>query len=196
MSTTLDHWFPCTIGRSYHEEWVQSTLHAARKLWNDPEIELNESFYQNGRTTYGIRNLFYEDDFAPLGQFILEKGKDFLNLQGYDSESINWRPYMFLNSFKKGSAHPKHVHSQCSLSGIFYLETPPGSSPIVFYPNQPYKEFFDYMYKVKDPLNWYALSSTKYDPYPGLMLIWPGWLYHEVVPNQSSEPRTSIVFNL
>ena len=196
MQTVLDHWFPCVVGRSYHPEWIEPTLESAKKLWNDPDVDFNESFYYNGRTTYGIRNLYYERDFESLGKFILEKGREFLNLQGYDVNAVNWRPYMFLNSFKKGSSHPKHVHSQCSLSGILYLETPPGSSPIIFYPNQPFKEFFDYMYHVKDPSNWYSLSNIKYDPQPGLLLIWPAWLYHEVVPNQSDSPRTSIVFNL
>jgi hypothetical protein len=26
--------------------------------------------------------------------------------------------------------------------------------------------------------------------------MWPAWLYHEVPPNNSTDPRISIVFNL
>jgi len=107
-----------------------------------------------------------------------------------------FNPYFFLNYFLEGSAHPKHVHSQCTISGIFYLQTPPGSSDIRFTPNQPFRDFFDYMFMVKDPDNWYALKQYDYKPYPGLLLMWPAWLYHEVLPNQSTDPRISIVFNL
>jgi uncharacterized protein (TIGR02466 family) len=109
---------------------------------------------------------------------------------------VPWRPYLFANSFLKGSSHPKHLHSQCSVSGIFYLKTPPGSSNITFYPNQHFKDFFDYMFMIKDPNNWYSLPKTEYTPYPGLLLLWPSWLYHEVMPNDSQTPRTSLVFNL
>jgi hypothetical protein len=76
------------------------------------------------------------------------------------------------------------------------LKTPPGSSNIIFHPNQPFKDFFDYMFMIKDPTNWYAMQKVEYTPYPGLLLMWPAWLYHEVPPNKSVEPRTSIVFNL
>ena len=52
------------------------------------------------------------------------------------------------------------------------------------------------MYAVKDRTNWYSLQETQYQPEPGMMLIWPAWLFHEVRPNRSLEPRTSLVFNL
>jgi uncharacterized protein (TIGR02466 family) len=85
----------------------------------------------------------------------------------------------------------------CSISGIYYIDTPPGSSQIIFTPNNSYKDFFTYMWNLKpgEP-NWYSMQECRYNPYPGLLLIWPAWLYHEVPPNQSKEPRRSIVFNL
>jgi uncharacterized protein (TIGR02466 family) len=128
--------------------------------------------------------------------FLIDRAKNFLDMQGYDSGKVNWRPYLFANSFLQGSNHPKHLHTQCSISGIYYISTPEGSSDIIFYPNQPFKDFFDYMYNIKDYGNWYSLQKTKYTPYPGLLLLWPAWLYHEVPPNNSSEPRTSLVFNI
>lgn len=190
----LDHWFPSTVGRSDHPEWLDSMIKASEKIF--AESSLNESFYYNGRTTYGTRNLAFDPDFSAFTEFIKQSAKDFLDMQGYDPEAVNWRPYLFANSFKQGSNHPKHVHTQCSVSGIYYLKTPPGSSSIVFYPNQPFKDFFDYMFQRKPGDNWYSMPSTTYTPYPGLLLLWPGWLYHEVPPNNSSEPRTSLVFNL
>lgn len=192
----IDHWFPSTVGRSFHPEWIEPMVQLTEEIFNDTQTQLNTSFYYNGRTTYGTRSLATDPKFFTFLEFIKSKGKEFLDLQGYNSDAVGWRPYIFANSFKEGSNHPKHVHSQCTLSGIFYLQTPPGSSNITFYPNQPFKDFFDYMYNVRDPNNWYAMQSTTYTPYPGLLLIWPAWLYHEVLPNQSKEPRTSLVFNL
>lgn len=190
----LDHWFPTVVGRSEHTEWVDPLVHNFDKLFTNSNT--NDNFYYNGRTTYGTRNLAMTPEFSGFMDFIKQKSVDFLEMQGYNTDIINWRPYLFANSFKKGSAHPRHVHTQCSISGIFYLKTPPGSSPIIFYPNQPFKDFFDYMFCRRNDTNWYSMPSKQYDPYPGLLLIWPGWLYHEVPPNNSDEPRTSLVFNL
>jgi uncharacterized protein (TIGR02466 family) len=191
----LDLWFPSVIGRSEHPEWLDSMSAAVDSIFNNND-GLNTDFYSNGRTTYGTRNLAYESNFSPFMDFLIDRAKNFLDMQGYDSDKVNWRPYLFANSFLQGSNHPKHLHTQCSISGIYYISTPEGSSDIIFYPNQPFKDFFDYMYNIKDYGNWYSLQKTKYTPYPGLLLLWPAWLYHEVPPNNSSEPRTSLVFNI
>jgi uncharacterized protein (TIGR02466 family) len=190
----LDHWFPSVVGRSDHPEWLSPLNQSFDKLFNN--TSLNENFYYNGETTYGTRNLANDAEFSGFINFIKGQAHNFLDMQGYNADMVNWRPYLFANSFKKGSSHPKHVHTQCSVSGIYYLKTPPGSSSIVFYPNQPFKDFFDYMFQRKTEDNWYSMPSTTYKPYPGLLLMWPSWLYHEVPPNDSDEPRTSFVFNL
>lgn len=192
----LHHYFPSVIGKEDHPEWVPSMKSEVEKIFKGPKQNVNKNFYYNGETTYGTQSLTDAPEFEPFVNFVKGRAKEFLDLQGYDTARLPWRPYFFANSFNKGSTHPKHVHSQCSISGIFYISTPPGSSKITFYPNQPFKDFFDYMYLVKDTDNWYSMQSVSYQPYPGLMLMWPAWLYHEVLPNDSNEPRTSIVFNL
>jgi uncharacterized protein (TIGR02466 family) len=190
----LDHWFPSVVGRSEHPQWLEPMNQAFDDLFSTSNA--NENFYYNGKTTYGTQNLAFNPVFTGFMDFVKVQTNTFLDLQGYDTNTINWRPYLFANSFKRGSNHPKHVHTQCSVSGIYYLRTPPGSASIKFYPNQPFREFFDYMFALKKETNWYSMSSTEYKPYPGLLLLWPAWLYHEVTPNESDEPRTSLVFNL
>jgi uncharacterized protein (TIGR02466 family) len=192
----LHNWFPSVIGKEECPEWIDPLNVLVDGIFNSPDKNVNPNFYHNGETTHGTQSLLDNNNFKPFINFVQQKAKDFLDMQGFDSDRVTWRPYFFANSFLQGSNHPKHLHSQCTISGIYYLKTPPGSSKIIFYPNQPFKDFFDYMYAVKDPTNWYGLQSTEYVPYPGLLLMWPAWLYHEVPPNASVEPRTSVVFNL
>jgi uncharacterized protein (TIGR02466 family) len=192
----LDNWFPSTIGRQDHPEWLEPMTRLFDRIFKAPDKDVNTAFYHNGETTYGKYSLTDDPDFAPFVSFIKQRAFDFLELQGYDASRVPWKPYFFANSFREGSNHPRHLHSQCTISGIYYLTTPPGSSNIIFYPNQPFKDFFDYMFFIKDPNNWHSMSRVEYQPSPGLLLMWPAWLYHEVPPNQSQEPRTSIVFNL
>jgi len=191
----LDNWFPSTIGREMHPEWINPMNKLLDGIFNVPDKNVNKDFYYNGETTYGTRSLLDDPNFTTFIEFVKGKGKDFLNVMGYDANRVPWKPYFFANSFLEGSNHPKHLHSQCTLSGIFYLKTPPGSSNIIFHPNQPFKDFFDYMFFVKER-TWHNMATVEYTPEPGLLLLWPAWLYHEVPPNHSTTPRTSIVFNL
>lgn len=191
----LDNWFPCPIARAIHVDWLEKMDPLVENLFSSESTAINHSFYYNGRTTYGTKNLTENELFRPFVDFVQQEARTFMEHQGYDPDRVPWKSYFFANSFKQGSNHPKHLHSQCSISGIFYLRTPPGSSDIIFYPNQPFKDFFDYMYAVKKE-TWYSMQCVKYTPQPGLLLLWPAWLYHEVPPNNSETPRTSIVFNL
>lgn len=192
----LDSLFPSVVGVEEHPQWAEKLLPVVKGHFEGANTT-NDNFYYNGRTTHGtgldIRN---DPRFEGFGDFIINKGHQFLEAQGYEPYSVKFNPYFFLNYFKEGSNHPKHVHSQCTISGIFYLQTPPGSASIRFLPNQPFRDFFDYFFHVKDQNSWYAKSYFDYPPYPGLLLMWPAWLYHEVPPNQSTDPRISIVFNL
>ena len=191
----LDNFFPSVVAREDHIGWAEEMLPIVKNFFDTQPS--NPSFYHNGKTTHGMGlDLIKNPEFKPFTDFIIYKGREFLEIQGYDPNPIKFNPYFFLNSFLEGSSHPKHVHSQCTISGIFYLQTPPGSSKIRFLPNQPFRDFFDYFFHIKDHNNWYSLSHFDYEPYPGLLLMWPAWLYHEVPPNDSKEPRMSIVFNM
>ena len=192
----LDSLFPSVVGVEEHKNWADFLLPVVKNYF-DTNTNTNDSFYYGGRTTHGTGlDIQNRPEYGGFSDFIISKGRQFLEQQGFEPNSVKFNPYFFLNSFLQGSNHPKHVHSQCTISGIFYLQTPPGSSAIRFIPNQPFRDFFDYFFHVKDPNNWYAAPHFDYQPYPGLLLMWPAWLYHEVQPNNSVEPRISIVFNL
>jgi hypothetical protein len=191
----LDNYFPSTIGREEHLDWLPRVRPLLDEIFTGPADSLDPNFYKNGQTTYGKRNLVDDPKFSDFINFVSERGRHYLDIQGYQAPGFS--PMFFANSFNRGSAHCRHVHSGCSISGIYYVDTPPGSSQIIFTPNNSFKDFFDYMWRLKpgEP-NWYSMMECRYNPYPGLLLFWPAWLYHEVPPNDSNEPRRSIVFNL
>lgn len=187
--------FPSVVASEMHTSWSDYLLPIVKEQFSTNNT--NDNFYYNGRTTHGTGLDIQQDTrYQGFTEFIKQKGREFLDLQGYDSQKVRFNPYFFLNSFSEGSCHPKHVHSQCTVSGIFYLQTPPGSASIRFLPNQSFRDFFDYFFFVKDENNELAKSYYDIPPQPGLLLMWPAWLYHEVPPNHSTDPRISIVFNL
>lgn len=75
-----------------------------------------------------------------------------------------------------------HNHSSKSIVGIFYLYVPPIESDddagnIIFYDDKE-KKLFDYKPEMNN------------------MIIFPGYLNHEVIPYKGEEPRMSLVMEL
>ena len=89
-----------------------------------------------------------------------------------------------------------HAHAGSLLSGAYYLSVPEGSGGINFYSprrvfqpdNQPPP--LDPSRNVPDGL------SQRVLPQAGDLLLFPGWLPHDVEPNRSNRTRYSISFNL
>ena len=101
---------------------------------------------------------------------------------------------MWININKTGDYNGMHDHNPyqgTALSGVFYVKTPKNCGRIKLYdPRQFVTNAPDMAY--------YNNSNTfhYFDPEPNMLLIFPGWLKHLVEPNQSSEPRISIAFNI
>ena len=85
-----------------------------------------------------------------------------------------------------------HCHPNAFLSGVYYVNVSEKSGDIFFQdPRQganmvscPVTEF--------TPL---TIRQVTYRPRPGVMLIFPSWLYHGVEPNLTETPRVSLSFN-
>ena len=59
----LDNWFPSTIGRSHHPEWLSPMISLFDEIFHAPDKKLNSDFYHNGETTYGTRSLTDDPKF-------------------------------------------------------------------------------------------------------------------------------------
>ncbi len=80
-----------------------------------------------------------------------------------------------------GSYHSPHHHKDSLLSGILYIDTPPGSGAVVF----------------ADPRGSLPPFGTtlQIEPKPGNLILFPSWLMHSVLPTLSRDPRISVSFN-
>lgn len=96
-----------------------------------------------------------------------------------------------------GSFLITHVHSNCLLSGVLWVDTPFDSGDLVFTNNNSWycPEVFD---DIDDVIrnNYACCASYSYKPIEGKMIIFPGYLPHLVSENNSNKNRISITFNL
>ena len=100
---------------------------------------------------------------------------------------------IWLNVLRRDGFHSGHIHPHSVISGTYYAQVPDGAAALKF----------------EDPrLPMMMAAPTRADdapqeirnfvylaPEPGMALMWESWLRHEVVRNQSDEPRISVSFN-
>ena len=102
----------------------------------------------------------------------------------------------WININPTGSFNNKHFHPQCDLAGVYYVDVPENSGDLVFESPQSfhcYSEIESYTPAIKE--EWGQHLERSITPMKGLLIMFPSYLTHGVLPNQSKEDRISISFN-
>jgi len=85
----------------------------------------------------------------------------------------------------------KHCHARNTISGCIYVSVNQNSGPIRFH-----NPSLQLHYPIQTTSNLF-FETADYKPVVGLLVLFPSWLEHEVLPSpKSSEDRISISFNL
>ena len=102
-----------------------------------------------------------------------------------DFEIESW-----INIHDRGGFNFQHMHEGSLLSGVFYLQVPPGSGSLVL--RDPRPGVVGSWLKGNEPN---AYSDIHLHPETGLLVLFPHWLEHYVEPHDSDVPRVAISFN-
>ena len=127
--------------------------------------------------------------FRPLVETANQVSAEILQKLGYKYDKLEMTG-MWGNYLRPGQTHPPHTHSNNILSGVYYIETEKGSSPIQFFDPRPVAH---HMKPVNRP-NWQNGSMLQFDSEEGTGLIFPSWLQHWVPPTQTD--RVSVSWNI
>ena len=97
----------------------------------------------------------------------------------------------WITRLTKGQNTVFHNHNNCMISGILYLQVNEISGDICFrnYDNRRYQ------IRTKEG-NVFNSINYRYTPVEGLLLLFPGEVYHKVEENKSDITRYSLAFNL
>ena len=96
-----------------------------------------------------------------------------------------------------GCHNIKHHHPQCNLAGVFWIKAPPKSGDLLFESPHSFTSFSEincYTDKFRKDTNSYLTYS--YEPTEGEIVIFPSFLSHSVLRNESDEDRISYSFNI
>lgn len=146
-------------------------------------------------TTFNYKtstNIIEEFAMNNLNSGIISHAHEYLNglghpyLQGSVKIFTSW-----LNIFEKNQVIGLHEHGYQpnTFSGCYYHKTPTGSGLIQFKSTNPFVISFPHKAE-----NYNNLVNV--EPEEGMILLFPSWLMHKVLPNKTSEARISLAFNI
>ena len=144
-----------------------------------------------------------QQNFLNLEEPIVQKFKKFIS-ESYETlnKVMHWdlKPDHFISECwinKTGfdGYQLRHSHSNCWISGTYYLDFPDGSSPIRFSQANKFESETPYFYV--PPVEHNPFNSHFHDlmPKEGSLLLWASNIVHETLPNQS-DSRISISMNI
>lgn len=95
---------------------------------------------------------------------------------------------------RDGDSVRAHLHPNSLFSGVLYLTAPEGSGAIAFLdPRAGAQMLLPPLRRSQDND---ASGRSLRQPQPGLLLLFPGWLWHEVERSRCREPRVCVSFNI
>ena len=113
-------------------------------------------------------------------------GRD-IGTPGEDWELDPDRMHVWASVHRGGSTHPRHIHANAAVSGVFYVRAPRGSGRICFFDPRGSVPPFE--------------REVRHEPLAGELLLFPPWLSHAVASSTMPDDadadgaRVSISFN-
>lgn len=144
--------------------------------WQSNELRAPDSFFDN----------------HPLLPKLIQSGNTFAQSLGLKELQLN---NIWININCNRDYNIRHDHPGCILSGVYYVKAPKNSGNIEFiHPLSKvvYREWEDAIVERND----HNSSLRFYHVEDDMLLLFPGWLDHQVQPSSSIEERISISFNL
>ena len=104
---------------------------------------------------------------------------------------------IWVNINGKGNTNMMHTHPHVQVAGVFYVKVPEdANSSLVFYHpahELMHRDLPSHLYSEHRSSN---NAMHYHTPVENQIVLFPGWLQHLVMPNESDDDRISISFNV
>ena len=172
----------------------QKILQGVKRIKHNEPNSKPESWIGDVYTTIGSNiNILEQEEFSGLHDIIHHEASNYAHSLRFD---ISQYPIKinecWLNIYTAGNSQEPHNHANSVFSGIYFVKTPKGCSPLIlFSPNAN-----NMIEPPKTETNELNRLSVRYEPKAGQMLIFRSHLIHAVKSSQADVERVSISFNI
>lgn len=122
-----------------------------------------------------------------LEQYIVSAMGEYCKMLGVSNYTLDIFE-SWINFHRKNHYMNTHIHPTSDISGVYYHRTKKGCGKIQFITPNLVAEHGGFGYES-------SYNSIEVAPYDGFLLLFPGWLRHQVEPNTTDEERICIAFN-
>ena len=138
-----------------------------------------------------VMNIFHALSRSYIEQAYLNAGlQDQWNAMDVKTQMQSiWSVSQYENEY-----NPQHNHSHCQISAVLYLKIPAMKPRNI--PNKPREKDGQIEFTFCTNESIFTTGSFEARPKPGMCLLFPNSLYHQVYPFQGSGERRSIAFNM
>ena len=173
------------------KEFVQHCLNMKETNLNNAENYSNDGCWRKHLSPSDTPQ-WLQDNILKLSKQVVDAyrnqdrfKKEFNGLKPTDEIDFNYSPWLNINEPK--SKNVMHSHEKSSISGIYYLQSE-GTGALRFH--NPANTLVQCNHTSP------SVSSLDINPIDGYLLIWPSWVPHEVLVNESDKQRINIAFNI
>jgi uncharacterized protein (TIGR02466 family) len=145
-------------------------------------------------------NMHNKSEFNIITKEIFKMQEEIFGMEDFDKNTEPVCDNMWVNVNVKNAHNRNHIHPGAHWSGVYYVQSPPDSGKIWF--TDPRGEPYANPSLYRDMLERYPHQwrEVYYNPIPGRIIMFPGWLTHEVEANRTklkgiNSWRISISFN-
>jgi uncharacterized protein (TIGR02466 family) len=189
----IESYFPTSMGYGWNTELANHYLPIINNIL---EEQADTEFFWKGKTTHNQSNfkLANHPEMGLMKEFVWDVSRQYLDQLGYDPDHLKGDIFLIANALEQGSFHKSHTHYNCLLSGVWYLQVPENSSPLEF--ETPVFPSLLTQIPIKNPdnpLNW---TNTYLYPATGYYTVFPPYVRHAVLPNDSLDSRIAISWNI
>jgi uncharacterized protein (TIGR02466 family) len=186
--------------------YVFSSFVVSDTLTSIDNAELKKYAYDVKKSSPGVvRSNFYgwqsgalikpNPEIQKLVNEILSRAESVKTECGLKSSARTFINHLWININPKSGFNRPHIHTDCVMSGAYYVSVGPKKGDILF--KNPASNL---QYHLQDQFvdNYNSVSSANWTitPKEGQLLLFPAWLEHYVEPNLNDEDRISISFNI
>jgi uncharacterized protein (TIGR02466 family) len=157
--------------------------------WQQKDKGVN---YTNINGWHSTTDMAGKQEYQPLVNILYEAQKEVFKKESLDGDPVLGN--MWANINPKGGANASHTHPNCLFSGVYYVKTPENCGLLKFEDPRPGTTLYRPMKKNTQEEKEYW-REIFYKPVAGRLIMFPAWLLHSVLPNESDDIRISISWN-